>query len=78
MKEYSQMLLESAKQVYKIIQNPKATEENKMLIASANTLAQTTKEAIHLELLEYRKQNTYNNTTYVLNKTNNETINMER
>ena len=68
MNEYSKMLLESAKQVFNIIQKPKMTDENKVIIASANTLAQTTKTAIQLELLELRKQNTNNNINVLIDK----------
>lgn len=71
MQEYSKMLLESAKQVYRIIQKPKMTDENKVIIASANTLAQTTKTAIQLELLELRKQNTNNNINVLIDKIGN-------
>ena len=68
MQEYSKMKLESARQVYGIIQKPKMTNENKVIIASANTLAQTTKTAIQLELLELRKLNTSNNINVLVDK----------
>lgn len=66
--EYREMLLNSAKEVYKVINKPKFTNENKMLIASANTLAQTTKTALQLELLEYRKVNASNNINALIDK----------
>lgn len=68
--EYSQMLLESARQVYKIINNPECTEENKMIIAGANTLAQTSKTAIQLELLQYKASYTGANTSQIIHKVN--------
>lgn len=68
MNEYSKMLLESAKQVYGIIQKPKMTDENKVIIASANTLAQTTKTAIQLELLELRKEKSFNQVSALIDK----------
>ena len=71
MQEYSKMLLESAKQVYNIIQKPAMTDENKMLIASANTLAQTTKTAIQLELLALRKENSFNQANILIDRIGN-------
>ena len=68
MNEYSKMLLESAKQVSNIIKKPKMSDENKVIIAAANTLAQTTKAAIQIELLEYRKQNISNNINVLIDK----------
>lgn len=68
MNEYSKMLLESAKQVANIIKKPKMSDENKVIIAAANTLAQTTKAAIQIELLEYRKYNTSNNINVLIDK----------
>lgn len=70
MNEYSKMLLESAKRVYEVVKKPKMTDENKMLIASANTLAQTTKTAIQLELLQYKSDITGRNTTQMIHKVN--------
>lgn len=68
MQEYSEMLLDSAKKVSDIIKNPKCTDENKVIIAAANTLAQTTKSAIQIELLELRKNNTSNNINVLIDK----------
>jgi hypothetical protein len=68
--EYSQMLLDSAKEVYKVINKPKYTNENKMIIAAANTLAQTAKTAIQVELVQYRASMTAGNTSQLIHKVN--------
>lgn len=73
--EYSGMLLNSAKEVNKIIKNPKYTNENKVVIAAANTLAQTAKTAIQITVLEYKKNRTYGNTTQLIEKIGNNEIN---
>lgn len=72
MNEYSKMLLESAKRVYNIIQKPEFTDENKLVIASANTLAQTAKTAIQLELLQYKATYSNVNTTQMIHQVNKE------
>lgn len=68
--EYSKMLLESARQVYKIINKPDYTEENKMVIAGANTLAQTAKTAIQVEILQYKAKYSGANTNQIIHKVN--------
>lgn len=79
MQEYSKMLLETAKRVYEVVKKPEMTDENKIIIASANTLAQTTKTAIQLELLQYKATYTKGNTSQLIHMVNeNETNNMER
>ena len=70
MNEYSRMLLESAKKVYEIVQKPECTDENKILIASANTLAQTTKTAIQLELLQNNAYYSKRHTDELIHKVN--------
>ena len=55
--EYSNMLFESAKEVFKVIKNPKMSEENKVLLASVNALTNATKTAIQNEVLQYRISN---------------------
>ena len=77
--EYQEMLLESAKQVHKIIKNPKNTTENKITIAGANTLAQTVKAAIQVELVQYKSKIASSNTSQIIHKVcNNEIISLER
>jgi hypothetical protein len=56
--EYSNMLFESAKEVFKVIKNPKMSEENKVLLASVNALTNATKTAIQNEILRYKVDNT--------------------
>lgn len=56
--EYSNMLFESAKEVFKVIKNPKMSEENKVLLASVNALTNATKTAIQNEVLRYKVDNT--------------------
>ena len=70
LQEYSDMLYLAAKEVCKIIKSPKMTSENKMLVASANTLALTAKTAIQTELLKYKIENTAGNTTQLIQKIN--------
>lgn len=55
--EYSNMLFESAKEVFKVIKNPKMSEENKVLLASVNALTNATKTAIQNEVLRYKVDN---------------------
>lgn len=52
--EYSNMLFESVQEVFKVIKNPKMTDENKVLLASVNALTNATKTAIQNEVLKYR------------------------
>lgn len=52
--KYSDMLFESAKEVFKVIKNPKMTDENKVLLASVNALTNATKTAIQNEVLKCR------------------------
>ena len=68
--EYNKMLLESARKVYEIIQKPDYTEENKMVIAGANTLAQTAKTAIQIEIIQYKAGMTTGNITQLVHKAN--------
>ena len=56
--EYSNMLFESVKEVFKVIKNPKMTDENKVLLASVNALTNATKTAIQNEILRYKVDNT--------------------
>lgn len=70
MNEYSKMLLESAKRVYEVVKKPEMTDENKMLIASANTLAQTTKTAIQLELIQNNAYYSKRHTDEIIHKVN--------
>lgn len=56
--EYSNMLFESAKEIFKVVKNPQMSDENKLLIAAVNTLTNTTKTAIQNEVLRYKVDNT--------------------
>lgn len=79
LKEYSNMLLDSARAVYGVVKKPKYTNENKVVIAAANTLAQTTKTAIQIEIIQYKASLTAGNTSQIIHKANNNEINsMER
>ena len=68
--EYSKMLLDSAKAVYDVIQKPEYTSENKVVIAAANTLAQTAKTAIQIELVQYKATMAAGNTSQLIHKVN--------
>lgn len=68
--EYSKMLLDSAKAVYDVVKKPKYTNENKVVIAAANTLAQTAKTAIQIELIQYKAKMTAGNTSQLIHKVN--------
>ena len=68
MEEYSKMLLDSAKCVYNIIQKPVCSEENKLVIAGANTLAQTAKAAIQVEVLQNRAGYTVGHTSRIIHR----------
>lgn len=52
--KYSDMLFESAKEIFKVVKNPQMSDENKVLIAAINTLTNTTKTAIQNEVLKYK------------------------
>lgn len=57
-----EMLIDSANMLYDTMKNKNkyTTEERKILIASANTLAATCKTALQFEILEYRMNNSRN------------------
>lgn len=65
---YTDMLLESAKEVFKVIKNRKKynLEETKILIASANTLQQTAKTYIQAKVFESKIYNTKANIQQVI------------
>lgn len=67
---YSDMLFECAKEVFKIVKSPDMTEENKMLIASVNTLTNTTKTALQNEIFKYRLDNSNGTTRKLIEKVN--------
>jgi len=56
---YTDMLLESAEEIFKVIKNRKKydVEETKILIASANTLQQTAKTYIQAKVIESKLNN---------------------
>lgn len=70
MDKYSQMLLDSAEIIHKILKNHKKMELNdiKISIAAANTLAQTAKTAIQTEIVKNRLALTQGNTSQILHK----------
>jgi hypothetical protein len=68
--EYSDMLFEAAKEVFKIIKNPEANDENKIIIASVNALTTTTKMAIQNEVLKYRINNANGTMRQMIEKVN--------
>ena len=70
MDRYSQMLLDSAEIIHKILKNHKKMELNdiKISIAAANTLAQTAKTAIQTEIVKNRLALTQGNTAQILHK----------
>lgn len=70
--EYSNMLLDSAKAVYEVIKKPKMSDKNKVIIAAANTLSQTAKAAIQIEVLQYKVDRTAGNTTQLIHRINND------
>ena len=70
MDKYSQMLLDSAEIIHKILKDHKKMELNdiKISIAAANTLAQTAKTAIQTEIVKNRLALTQGNTSQILHK----------
>ena len=77
--EYQEMLLDSARKIHNIIKKPQVTDENKIIIASANALAQTAKTAIQMEVLHYKSKIASQNTTQLINRiASNEIISVER
>ena len=70
MDKYSQMLLDSAEIIHKILKDHKKMELNdiKISIAAANTLAQTAKTAIQTEIVKNRLALTRGNTSQILHK----------
>ena len=70
MDKYSQMLLDSAEIIHKILKDHNKMELNdiKISIAAANTLAQTAKTAIQTEIVKNRLASTQGNITQVLHK----------
>ena len=74
MMNYSEMLFDSAELVHKVLMNPRkyTTEETKIIIAGANTLAQTAKTAIQNEVLMHRLNNAKLNTSQLVHQLTNE------
>lgn len=70
MKNYSDMLFDSAELVHKVLMNPKkyTTEETKIIIAGANTLAQTAKTAIQNEVLVHKLYNSKLHTAQLIHQ----------
>lgn len=66
------MLENSTSIVYEIIKNPndRPIEEQKLIIASANTIANNIKTAIQYEILQYRVNNTNKRIEYTKDNIN--------
>lgn len=72
--ELTDMLLDSAKIVHGVLTNPteKDLETTKLLIAGANTLAQTVKTMIQAEVVELKLGSAKENTNLIINRIVNE------
>lgn len=69
MDKYSQMLLDSAEIIHKILKDHKKMELNDIKISiAANTLAQTAKTAIQTEIVKNRLALTQGNTSQIIHK----------
>lgn len=68
--ELRDMLLDSAKIVHGILMNPteKDMETTKILIAGANTLAQTVKTMIQAEVIELKLGSAKENTNLIIHR----------
>ena len=65
---YSKMLMDSAEIIYDMLKNPKkfATEEKKITIAAANTLAMTAKTALQNEVITMKLRANHANTNQLV------------
>ena len=65
---YTNMLLESAEEVFKVIKdrNKYSIDETKILIAAANTLQQTAKTYIQAQVIETKLYNTKANSQQMI------------
>lgn len=72
--ELTDMLLDSAKIVHRVMLNPaeKDLETTKLLIAGANTLAQTVKTMIQAEVVELKLGSAKENTNLIIHRIVNE------
>lgn len=67
-KKVTNMLMESAEAIHNIIKNPSKNdiESTKILIASANTLAQTVKAMVQTEVIGLKLKETKGNTSQLI------------
>lgn len=78
--EYSTMLMDSAKIVHDMLIHPNkfTSEEKKITIAAANTLAMTAKTALQNEVIALRISATHLNSNQLVHTLLDETNGMER
>ena len=67
-KKVTNMLMDSAQVIHEILTNPNKTdlESKKILIASANTLAQTVKAMVQTEIIGLKLKETKGNTSQLI------------
>ena len=76
---YSKMLMDSAEIIYDMLKNPKkfTTEEKKITIAAANTLAMTAKTALQNEVITMKLRVNHANTNQLVHTILDETNTLE-
>lgn len=76
---YSKMLMDSAEIIYDMLKNPKkfTTEEKKITIAAANTLAITAKTALQNEVITMKLRVNHANTNQLVHTILDETNALE-
>ena len=76
---YSKMLMDSAEIIYDMLKNPKkfTTEEKKITIAAANTLAMTAKTALQNEVITMKLRTNQINTNQLVHTILDETNALE-
>ena len=76
---YSKMLIDSAEIIYEMLKNPKkfTTEEKKITIAAANTLAMTAKTALQNEVITMKLRANHANTNQLVHTILDETNALE-
>lgn len=76
---YSKMLMDSAEIIYDMLKNPKkfTTEEKKITIAAANTLAMTAKTALQNEVITMKLRVNHANTNQLVHTILDETNALE-
>lgn len=76
---YSKMLMDSAEIIYDMLKNPKkfTTDEKKITIAAANTLAMTAKTALQNEVITMKLRANHANTNQLVHTILDETNALE-